>query len=199
WLLRASLASSLSKVPISALPVSARPMRSMATPAFSGGCPAGAARTVVVAQTPNKGPPRFTADTSTSITSAAVCQPCSKLLPACPSVWRHSSRIFAVVAASNRGHPAASRGAPACMAAAAAFRRDRDLEIALDARRGRGLAERVSTVDVECVAHVVGEFLADDGHDQVEPPAVGRHPGIQVTDVGGRIGDHRGGVEMVRG
>ncbi len=81
----------------------------------------------------------------------------------------------------------------------AAFGRYRRVEIALDRGRGGCPAQRLPAIDLERVAHVVGEFLSDNRHDQIELPPIGRHPGIKVADIGRRIGDHGRRVEMIRG
>ena len=79
----------------------------------------------------------------------------------------------------------------------AALGRHRRIEIALDRGRGGCPAHRLSAIDSECVAHMVGELLSDNRHDQIESLSVGRHPGVQIADIGRRIGDHCLRIEMI--
>jgi hypothetical protein len=76
--------------------------------------------------------------------------------------------------------------------------RRRGNEIALDRRTCGGPARRSAAIYPKRVAHVVRKLLSDNGHDQIESPAIGRHPRVQIADVASGIIDDRLCIEMIR-
>jgi hypothetical protein len=64
-------------------------------------------------------------------------------------------------------------------------------------RRGRRLAEGGAAGDVKDVGQPLGEAVTDNGHHQVQPSSRRVGPGVDIPDVGARIGVHRGGIKVV--